>query len=467
MRIRIAALIELRLSIDDLNRLRISILYGWLREADRAGEVEYLAASPMEATVKKYVWIVGCALMLLGAPLMATGGEDYIWINIINPNLAAGRATNYAGDHIDVVDVKNHKIAFKVTGIPDPTDRVFSPDGSRAYVTSVTTEHNLYVVDAKTGKVLNKIPMSGRPNRPAISNDGKRLYVAIRDPGPAVAIADTKVEDLDYNFDNKYQWAKHGGAVDFVDTASLKVVKTVPTSGPLHNCWVTPDQKFVACDSPEGRNVAVVDIQAEKLAWEAPIQGPHPEITIFRHGDPQSMSVEAGPDGSTNRLTVEIRGLRGFAVVDFKAHKQVKIVTFPDQPGGFLSNADEPHTHGDRSYDGKARWVASQDSNAYFIYSIPDDKLLGTVSMPEFNPADHPDFKAAGHTNRAIGCNTGDFEFTKDGEQIWGECSPGFGISPFLFGVDVASRKLLADHISLNEEAKQGDPRALSVIQKK
>jgi hypothetical protein len=31
----------------------------------------------------------------------------------------------------------------------------------------------------------------------------------------------------------------------------------------------------------------------------------------------------------------------------------------------------------------------------------------------------------------------------------------------------VAARKLLDEHVALNEDARQGDPRALSVIQKK
>src|ERR1700722_39473 len=257
--------------------------------------------------MRRHFWIVIVFVMLVATPLIAAGEGDYIWINIALTNLAVGRDTNYAGDHIDVVALATRKLAYKVTGIPDPTDRVFSPDGSRAYISSVTTEHNIYVVDTKTGKVIDKVLLSGRPNRPSISKDGKRLYVAIRDPGPAIRIADTTAADLDFNFDNKYHWAKNGGAVDFVDTGTLKVVKTVPTSGPLHNCYVTPDQKYVACDSPEGHNVAVVDINAQKLAWEAPIQGPNPESKIFRHGDPQSMCVESGPDGSTNRLTVEIR----------------------------------------------------------------------------------------------------------------------------------------------------------------
>jgi hypothetical protein len=410
-----------------------------------------------------------CCAILAAMASAAASNDDLMWVDAnSSTNLAAGQKTNYAGNHIDVVDLVTQKIVNTVTGIPDPTDLVFSPDGSRAYVSSVTTEHNLYVVDTNTGKVIDKVLLSGRPNRPAISKDGKRVFVAIRDPGPPVKIADAPTDDLDFNFDNKYRWAKNGGAVDIVDTTSLKVVKTVPTSGPLHNCYVTPDDKYVACDSPEGHNVAVVDTRTEKLAWEAPVHGPEGPSKAFRHGDPQSMSVEAGPDRSTNRITVEIRGLRGFAVVDFKTHKQVGIVQFPDQPNGFISNADEPHTHGDVvSPDGKTRWVASQDSNAYFIYSIPDDKLLGHVSFPEFDPADHPAFKAAGHLNRAIGCNTNELQFSKDSKRVWGECNPGFGIPSFLFAVDVKTLRVLGDHIPINKTTMNGDPRALTVIQKK
>jgi hypothetical protein len=419
--------------------------------------------------MKRHFWMMICSGILLATPLVAASNDDLIWVNATShTDLAAEQRTNYASDHIEIIDVLTHKVVHTITGIPDPSDRVFSPDGSRAYVSSVTTEHNLYVVDTKAGKVIDKVLLSGRPNRPAISKDGKRIFVAIRDPGPPVRIADAPTEGLDFNFDNKNRWAKNGGAVDIVDATSLKVVKTIPTTGPLHNCYVTPDDKYVACDSPEGHNVAVVDTRTEKLAWEAPVHGPERPSKDFRGGDPQSMSVEAGADGSTSRLTVEIRGLRGFAVVNFKTHEQTRIVEFPDQPNGFISNADEPHTHGDvLSPDGKTRWVASQDSNAYFVYSVPDDKLLGYVSLPDFKAAEHPEFKAAGHNNPAIGCNTNELEFTKDGERVWAECHPGFGISPFLFAVDVKSRKVLEDRIPLNKTTQKGDPRPLSVIEKR
>ena len=413
--------------------------------------------------MKRYFWIMSCCGILLAVPL-AAADSNLKWVNVASTDLASERDTGYASDRIDVIDLTTHKVVQTIKGVPKPADKVFSPDGSRVYISSVTTEHNLYVVDTKTGKIISKVLLSGRPNRPAISKDGKRLYVAIRDPGPAVRIADAAVEGLDFNFDNKKRWAKNGGAVDIIDTASLKVVKSVPTKGPLHNCYVTPDGKFVACDSPEGQSVAVVDVQTEKLAWEVPVHGPPGESKIFRHGDPQSMSVEAGPDGSTSRLTVEIRGLRGFAVVDFKTHEQAGIVKFPDQPNGFISNADEPHTHGDVvSPDGKTRWVASQDSNAFFIYSLPELKLQGHVSLPEFKAAEHPSFKAAGHLNPAIGCNTGELDFTEDGKSIWAMCNPGFGIPSFLYALDVKTLKVV-DRIPISKPTQTGDPRALSKV---
>jgi hypothetical protein len=383
-----------------------------------------------------------------------------IWINVANNSHKVDREINYGNDRIDVIDLKTKKVVQSVK-IPKPTDRVFTPDGSRVFITSVTSEHNLFVVDTKSATVIGKILMSGRPNRPTISKDGKKVYVAIRDPGPPTPIAKVPLEVVDYNFDDKSRWAKNGGAIDIIDVATMKVIKSVKTSTPLHNCWITPDNKHVVCDSPEGQNVVVLDTKTETVAWETPVHGPPSDSKVFRHGDAQSMSVEAGPDGSTNRITVEIRGLRGFAVIDFKKRQQVGIVRFPDKPNGFISNADEPHVHGDVvTPDGKARWVASQDSNAFFIYSIPDDKLLGYAPMPEFKAADHPAFKAAGHNNPLIGCNTGDLDFTDDGKLVYGVCEPGFGIAPFVYAVDVATRKVV-DRIPLEKESA-GDPRALS-----
>src|SRR6476660_3065624 len=139
-------------------------------------------------TMKRYFSIMSCFGIMLAMPL-AAANKNIMWVNVGSLDLITERGSGYASDHLDVFDLTTHKVVQTIRGIPNPSDKLFSPDGSRAFISSVTTEHNLYVVDTKTGKIIDKVLLSGRPNRPAISKDGKRVYVAIRDPGPAVRIA--------------------------------------------------------------------------------------------------------------------------------------------------------------------------------------------------------------------------------------------------------------------------------------
>jgi DNA-binding beta-propeller fold protein YncE len=59
---------------------------------------------------------------------------------------------NLVGTTVDVINPITNKIVQTIKGIPIPHDVAFSPDGSRAYVTSELGA--LYVVDTKTGKII-------------------------------------------------------------------------------------------------------------------------------------------------------------------------------------------------------------------------------------------------------------------------------------------------------------------------
>src|SRR4051812_48787581 len=107
---------------------------------------------------------------LLAIPLSAS--TSLIW------------ALNYEEGSISVIDPLTNKVVQTIPGIPRPHGVVFSPDGTRAYVASETSEHQLYVVDTKSGSVIKKVLLSGRPNLPAVSKDGGKVFVCIREPGP-------------------------------------------------------------------------------------------------------------------------------------------------------------------------------------------------------------------------------------------------------------------------------------------
>jgi DNA-binding beta-propeller fold protein YncE len=92
------------------------------------------------------------------------------------------------------------------------------------------------------------------------------------------------------------------------------------------------------------------------------------------------IAFEQAADGSTARMFVQLSNVHGFAVVDFKTHKETQQVMLPDTPRRGDAHSDAP-SHGiGTSPDGKMLWVDSSLASGVFAYSLPDLKLLGHVA---------------------------------------------------------------------------------------
>jgi YVTN family beta-propeller protein len=249
--------------------------------------------------------------------------------------------TNSAGDDVDVIDPATNKVVMKIKDIEVPHGVSFAPDGSRAYITC-EAESTVWAVDTKTGKVIAKVPLSGHPNNLSTSQDGKRVFVSI------VAAP---------------------GAVDVIDTVALKNIKTIPIRGNAHNTYVTPDGKFVVAGSVAGKTVTVIDeLTLEKL-WDMDMSsGVRP------------IAFDKNPDGSTKNMYIQLSNFHGFAVVDFKTHKEIQRVTLPDKPQVGETHSAAP-SHGIAvAPDGKSLWVNSSQANGVFAYSLPDLKYKGYIA---------------------------------------------------------------------------------------
>lgn len=306
------------------------------------------------------------------------------WFLLLALPLAAGSfrvwQTNSAGDDVDIIDPATNKVVLKIKDIEVPHGVTFSPDGKRAYI-SCEAEKTLWAADTKTGKLLGKAPLSGHPNNVSISKDGKRVFVAI---------------------------VTAPGAVDVVDTDSMKTIKSIRTKGGVHNTYVTPDGKWVLAGSVVGRILTVIDPDSLEIAWDHPFDlGVRP------------IGFERAADGSTKRLFIQLSGYNGFAVLDFKTHEEVSRIKLPDEPGGGHTEGGAP-SHGiGVAPDGKTLWVNSSPNNGVFIYSMPDLKMLGYVKTGEV-----PDW----------------ITFTPDGKTIYIANSGSNSVS----AIDTASRKEVA-----------------------
>src|SRR5678815_3867458 len=199
--------------------------------------------------------------------------------------------TNSAGTTVHLIDPATNKVVGVINGIEVNHGATSAPDGSRLYITN-EAEKTLDVVDSKTLKVIKSIPLTAHPNNVSISKDGKRVYVAI---------------------------AAAPGAVDVIDTTSLTRAKSIPVKGAAHNTYVTPDGKYVICGSVAGKLITVIDQKTEEPVW-----------TVAFDAGVRPITFDQKPDGSTNRMFVQLSDFNGFAIVDFDQRKEVSRVKLPD-----------------------------------------------------------------------------------------------------------------------------------------
>ncbi len=248
--------------------------------------------------------------------------------------------TNAAGDEALFIDPATNKVVMHIPNLEAAHGVGFSPDGSRTYFT-VEADSTVKAVDSKTGKLLGSVKLTGHPNNITVAKDGKYVFAAI-----AVA----------------------PGAVDVIDTATMKNIKSIPVKGAVHNTYVTPDGKYVVAGSVGGSILQVFDAKTFAPAWE-----------LKMDKGVRCMAFEAAADGSTARLFMQLSDVHGFAVIDFKTHKEVARVILPDQPKNGVAHSGAP-SHGVAvTADQKTLLVDSSIAEGVFFYSLPDLKVLGFV----------------------------------------------------------------------------------------
>ena len=250
--------------------------------------------------------------------------------------------TNSLDTMVHLIDPAANEIVAEIPGIPVAHGIAAAPDGSRIYV-SGEAETALKVIDAHTLEIIKTIPLSARPNNISITPDGRKVYVGI--------IASP-------------------GAIDVIDTTTLENVKTIDVPGGIHNIYVTPDGKNVVAGSIGGRRLTVLDTatDSEVWAWEGEAIRP--------------MTISAKPDGSTDKLFVQVSGHHGFVVLDWDTRTEVARITQPDVPPEqrYDSTYNGAPAHGiGVAPDGKTLWSTSRMNSHVYVYSLPELELLGGI----------------------------------------------------------------------------------------
>ena len=252
--------------------------------------------------------------------------------------------TNSRDTVIHMIDPVAQSVVGQIEGIPVAHGITSSPDGSRIYV-SAEAETALKVIDTSTMEVIKSIPLSARPNNLSITPDGRKIYVAIIAPP---------------------------GAVDVIDTESLENVRTIDMPGGIHNIYVTPDGRHVMAGSIAGRRLTVLDTTTDEEAWAWEGEAIRP------------VAMNTKPDGSTDKLFIQVSGHHGFVVFDWDTQTEIARITQPDVPpeDRYDSTYNGAPAHGiGVAPDGLTVWSTSRMNSHVYVYSIPELELRASIPV--------------------------------------------------------------------------------------
>jgi hypothetical protein len=283
--------------------------------------------------------------------------------------------SNNAGNVHHIIDPATNKVVGLIRGCANAHNLTTHPDGLYYYCAN-ESEHTVDAFDTKTLQLVHQVKLSGRPNK-AVVKKHKKIYVAI-------STRTAKVLGPGFQ-------APAGGAlpavVDVIDIASHKLVKSIPVHFPVHNTYVTPDDKYVIAGlrgdpDPGEPTIQVIDPVTDTVAWGLELTG-HRQYGRDNH-EVRPMAFEANADGSTKRMFAHATGINGVFVLDWNTRKVVQML-FPPKLPLWKQNADGIQTgdmHGLEVLPNKtAVWASSRLDSRIYGWSLPDLKYIGAVEV--------------------------------------------------------------------------------------
>ena len=196
---------------------------------------------------------------------------------------------NQLGNSVSVIDASSNTVTATIPVAAWPYHALISPDGSTLFVAHFSDDRQVSVIDTRTSSVVAKIEVGGwfcspcAPESMAITPDGRQLYVAVPE-SKSVAVIDIAkrrvattinvgLQKLEGNSmammsDGRTLYISPGsGIISAIDTTSDAVVATLRADGTLS---LTPDGKKLYA---VGSAVSVIDTASNKVIASIPVSG--------------------------------------------------------------------------------------------------------------------------------------------------------------------------------------------------
>jgi YVTN family beta-propeller protein len=284
--------------------------------------------------------------------------------------------SNNAGDIHHIIDPAVNRVTGLIRGCPYAHNLSVHPDGLYYYCAN-ESERTVDVFDTKTLKLVQKIPLSSRPNKLVVNKKHRKIYVGIIQRTDKVLGPGFKPPE--------------GGAlpavVDVIDIATHKLIKSIPVHFPVHNTYVTPDDKYVLAGlrgepDPGEPTIQIIDPVTDTVVGGIELTG-HKQYGKDNH-EVRPMAFEANADGSTKRMFAQATGINAVWVVDWNT-KKTETILYPPKLPIWKQNADGIQTgdmHGLEVLPNRTSvWASSRLDSRIYGWTLPGLKYIGAVEV--------------------------------------------------------------------------------------
>jgi len=193
-----------------------------------------------------------------------------------------------------------------------------------------------------------------------------------------------------------------------IDTATGRILNTIPLTGRPNQCAATPDGHYVGVPIRDGDSVDIVDTRLQKVVKVLPVKVPHNCFNSGNNGDLwvssmgsheidqidlKTMSYRAQiPVGGIPRpyaisadektMYVALSDLHGFVVVSIPERRVTRRIELPPAPPSHCPLEPHTPTHGlGLTPDGHQLWVTSLADGLVYVYDVRSMRLLGKVAV--------------------------------------------------------------------------------------